>query len=101
MRDSRSRAALVTALDLLAIVCFAAAIVLTLGAQSRFRLLGIIVSIKDPLRPFIAAVGAGVVRLIIAGRLPMLPSLPASEGWQARLGAERDRIAQPSRLPRE
>ena len=94
-RFARSRARLVTALDLIVIVIIAAVIVVLLGAKARFAVGPLYLSMRGLLQPVLFAALAGVIRYWIGRGLPILPSLRV-ENLRAKLDAERERIAHPA-----
>lgn len=92
---ARSRAPLVTALDLIVIVIVAAVIVVLFGARARFFVGPLRVSMREPLQPLIFAALAAIIRYWIGRGLPILPSL-RGENLRPKLDAERERFAHPA-----
>lgn len=92
---ARSRARLVTALDLIVIAIVAVVIVVLLGSRARFFVGALRVSMREPLQPLYFAALAGFIRYWIGRGLPILPSLRVEDLWPT-LDAERERFAHPA-----
>ena len=86
---------LITALDVVLIVAVATAIVMALGARDRFQLGPMMISLRDPVRPFLLATVAYALRFVIGRQVSLLPSL-RPPGIQLRLEAELERIRRPA-----
>src|SRR5436190_20571956 len=74
-RPARSRG-WVTIFDVAAVIVAAAALVALLGAQGRFTLAGLRVTIRSPLNLTMAAAILIALRLVLARTQPLVPSLP-------------------------
>src|SRR6266545_5688755 len=99
-KPARVRRVIVTSLDLIFIVAVATAIVTTVGGGGRFSIGPFLLSIRDPLRPFIVALMAAGVRVAIGRGHQFLPALRL-ESVRRNLDVERERLAHPPAATRD
>src|SRR4051812_1438408 len=83
-----------TLLDVLVVAVAAAAIVALFGAQTRFSLGGLRVTIRSPLNLSLAAAILVLLRAGVGGRRRLFPSLPVPDA--ARFAGDQARLARPA-----
>src|SRR3954451_3643212 len=98
-KRSAAGGGLLTALDIVVVTVAAAALVALLGAQGRFTLWTLRVTIRSPINLVIAAGVLVLLRLAVAGRRRLFPSLRVPDA--ARFEAERARLASPEPWTRQ
>jgi len=87
-----------TLLDTLLVVTASAALVAALGAQTRFDLAGIRVTIRAAANLTYAAAGLAALRAWLGGRLRLFPALPVPD--LTAFAPERERFANPDPMSR-
>jgi hypothetical protein len=93
-KRSAAGGAWLTVFDLVVVLAGSAALVTLLGAQGRFTLAGVRVTIRSPVNLCLAAGVLVLLRVWVGGRRRLFPSLPAADlSWMAR---DRERLASPA-----
>ena len=90
---AKRSAAWLTLFDIVLVLVGSASLFALLGAQGRFALSGVRVTIRSPLNLCIAAAALTMLRLWLGGRQRLFPALPLPD--RSRLDAERVRLAAP------